>query len=94
MEQLCVQRQDQVVPDLGHVCPCVRCGVCEPTECSACHVLCVQSTCVLWECVGTRVLVTWPVCCAGGCTILLCPCPLAVVFPGSFLVACVWWCRG
>ena len=45
MEQLCVQRQDQVVPGA-----CVPvCGVwsCELTDCSVCHVLCVCGACVL-----------------------------------------------
>lgn len=32
---------------LGRVCLCVGCGVCELTECSVCHVLCVCRACVL-----------------------------------------------
>lgn len=40
MEELCVQRQDQVVPGVC-VCLCVGCGVCEPTGYSVPCALCV-----------------------------------------------------
>lgn len=92
MEELCVQRQDQVVPG---VCVLV-CGVwCVNPLGIQCHVLCVcEHVCYVGVCGHTCVGHMWPVCYTGGCTNLLCPRPLAVVFPGSFLAAWAWWCGG
>ena len=89
MEQLCVQRQDQVAA--GSCVPV--CGVwsCELTECAMCCV-CAEHVCCVGVCGHTGVGHMWPMCCTGGGTNLLCPQPLAVVFPGSFLAAWAWWC--
>ena len=73
MEELCVQRQDQVVPG---VCVLV-CGVwCVNPLGIQCHVLCVcEHVCYVGVCGHTCVGHMWPVCYTGGCTNLLCPCP-------------------